>query len=492
MQTARPAGADRAPTAAGATESGTLPTPLETFSRWLSLMGALLAVGALSLRWIAAIAPGTLQPITFAHAATRLLRFGLLAGCSAVIVGGWLQMGALKLALGGEGWGALLLGTRGGNLLLAREATAVMLLLVAWFIPATSTLDGKNLASWRLGASISTFIQCALGLAILATFSAGSHAAAVAGRNWAMLGDLIHFAAAAVWMGGLLLLAILLWQMRNSLGREDAQALRQTVQRFSTMAMLAVFVLICSGVFSSAVQLPTLDLLWSSAYGWLLLAKVALVLLALGAAFLNHRLVRGPNADQWAPKNYATFLRQVWSESAIGLVVMMVAAILVQTPAPQSAPNAASYFTTILSADDLSMHFQITPNQVGDNEYIVHLYHDDNSDIGEVQMVRLSFVHQTAELGQASLELADQGGGLFMATGAYQNRAGPWDIGVYVRRRGMDDVLTTTSVDVPPPSSAAVADPWQNPIRAVGPGLLPTGVIVAVVLFQLLWFGRKR
>ncbi|MEZ4705738.1 MAG: copper resistance protein CopC [Caldilineaceae bacterium] len=488
----RPVGAGSGPAAVGASTSGALPTPLEAFSRWLSLMGALLAVGAISFRWIVAAAPGRAQSSTFTQAAGRLPPWGLLVGCCALIIGGWLQLSARRLALGGEAWSALLLGTRSGNLLLVRTGGAAALLLLAWFALYAPALSRPNSTSWHLGVSVAPFMQLALGLAILSAFSAGSHASAVAGRNWAILGDLIHFVAAAVWMGGLLLLAILLWQMRHSAARDDAVALRQTVQRFSTTAVVAVFVLICSGIFSSVVQLPTLDLLWRSAYGWLLLGKVALVLTALGAAFLNHRLVRGPHAEQWLDKSYAKFLRQVWSESAVGLGVMMVAAVLVQTPVPQPAANIASYFTTILAADDLSMHFQITPNQVGDNEYIVHLYHDDNSAIGEVQMVRLSFTHQSAELGQASLELAEQGGGLYMATGAYQNRAGPWDIAVYVRRRGMDDVLTTTTVDVPPPSGAAVADPWQNPIRAVAPGLLPTVVIVAVLLLQLLWFGGKR
>lgn len=489
----RPAGAGNAQGAVGAPESDTLPTPLETFSRWLSLMGALLAGGAISFRWIIAATPARSQSTTFEAAAARLRRLGILAGCSALIIGGWLQLGALKLALGGEPWGALWLATRSGNLLLVREVTAVMLLLVAWFIPISAAVDEKNWASGRLGVSILTFLQIGLGLAILVTFSVGSHAAAVAGRNWAILVDLLHFAAAAIWMGGLLLLAILLWQMRNSLDRDAAALLRQTVQRFSTAAMLAVFVLIGSGLFSSVVQLPALNLLWSSAYGWLLLGKVALVLMALGAAFFNHRLVRGPNAQGWVQKRYGLFLRQLWSEAAIGLGVMVVAAILVQTPVPPpTGANGPGYFEAIMPGDDLTVHFQITPNQVGDNQYVVHLYHEDSSPIGEVQLVRLAFTHETAELGQSSLELADQGAGLFSGDGPYQNRAGPWDVAVYVRRRGMDDVLTTTTVDVPAPSGAAVANPWQNPIRAVAPGLLPTGVIVAVVLFQLLWFNRKQ
>ena len=485
----RPAGLNDSPaSAAGRATNDALPTPLEAFSRWLSLMGALLLFGAVNMGWI--VAPSA-RPLQFQQVTTHLRKWGMLTGGAALLMGGWLQLGALQLALGGESWRTLLLGTRSGNLLLIRNGLTAAVLLWAWLTTVDHPPHGPDKTPKRRNVDMGLIVQMAIGVAILATFAMGSHASAVAGRNWAVLGDLIHFAAAAIWMGGLLLLAILLWQMRNRLTPDNAAALRQTVQRFSTTAMLAVFVLICSGLFSSVVQLPALNLLWRSAYGWLLVGKVALLLIALGAAFLNQRLVRGLHAGQWEQTSYRAFLRQVWAESAIGIGIMIVAAILVQTPIPQqTASNGPGYFEAIVPSDDLTVHLQITPNQVGDNQYFLHLYHEDNSPIGEVQLVRLSFVHQTAELGQANLELADQGGGLFAGQGAYQNRAGPWDVSIYVRRRGMDDVLANTTVEVP--GGIASTDPWQNPVRAVPPGLLPTGIIAAVVLFQLFWFGRKQ
>ncbi|MCB0082322.1 MAG: copper resistance protein CopC, partial [Caldilineaceae bacterium] len=263
----RPAGPSNSPaSAAGRATNKALPTPLEAFSRWLSLMGALLLFGAMGMGWIVSAAARTAQ---FQQVTTRLRKWGMLAGSAALLMGGWLQLGALQLALGGESWGTLLLSTRSGNLLLIRDGLTAAVLLWGWFTTADQPSHGPDETPKRRNVDIGLIMQMAIGVAILATFAMGSHASAVTGRNWAMLGDLIHFAAAAIWMGGLLLLAILLWQMRNSLTPDNAAALRQTVQRFSTTAMLAVFVLICSGLFSSVVQLPALNLLWRSAYGWL-------------------------------------------------------------------------------------------------------------------------------------------------------------------------------------------------------------------------------
>jgi len=136
-------------------------------------------------------------------------------------------------------------------------------------------------------------VQWVLGAAVLLTFSIGSHAAAVAGRGWAILGDYVHLIAAAAWLGGLVLL---------------------TVQRFSIFATVAVFILLCTGLFSSLVQLHTLAALWRTTYGWVLLAKIFLVLVALGVALLNNRMVRSENEPLSINANYRTFLRQVGGE----------------------------------------------------------------------------------------------------------------------------------------------------------------------------------
>ena len=104
--------------------------------------------------------------------------------------------------------------------------------------------------------------------------------------------------------------------------------------------------------------------------------------------------------------------------------------------------------------------------------------------------MRLQFTHQTADLGQASLELTAQGTDNFRGEGAYLNRAGPWTIALYIRRRSMDDILATTTVEVPPPTITPVGSAsslWQNPLPRISPMLVVGGGVVATLLFLLLW-----
>jgi copper transport protein len=468
-------------------QQGDLPAPLKAASRWFSLMGALLLTGVLAFQAIAGRQPAADDGLL--AGLDRLARLLLVVGIGAVFIGGWLQVLGQMTLLGepdsrGVASGATLnlyFQTRAGRFLVARQLVAAGLLFL------TIVAAGLPAKAW----DVVRWLMFLLSVGLLATFALGSHAAAVAGSGWAILGDFIHLTAAALWLGGLIALALLLWQWYQQ-PAVDLLRLRQIVRRFSRLATLAVFVLVVTGLFSTLVQLPTLADLWRTTYGQLLLLKIALVLTALGLAWFNHRFVQMDGAAPTDPR----FARRVWREAAVGVGIMIVVALLVQTPPPPALlttpPPATRLFETILQADGLTIHLQISPNQVGDNRYITHLYHADGTPIGDVQLVRLTFSHQTAALGQASLDLTAQGADFFAGAGAYQNRAGPWEVALYVRRRGLDDLLATTTVEVPPPVASAPRDPWQNPIVALPAELVLGGLVGAFLVVPLIWRYSRR
>lgn len=536
----------------GDAQQGEFPKPLAILSRWLGLLGAMLAFGALFMRLqIAKLSVDSPQKSSkFVPLAQQSVRRVLLIGLAGVILGGWLHW--LNQALGladPTSVVELILGTRSGNLVLIRQLLAGVLLLggmVAFLLTLRAGLTRLLLAfallyavglllvvGWLIGQQIELFAALAAGLSLtglftafylwfqkratpfwpqlqramnwlllilaalmLVSFAVGGHAAAVVGSFWAILGDLLHLIAAAIWLGGLIVLALILWQMRGQQAKADAAALRVLVARFSAIATVAIFALTVTGIFSSFVQLRVFEQLWTTTYGWMLLAKLALVGVTLLIALFNHRFVSGADAARWTTTGDRPFLQRVWTEAIVSLVLMIVVAILVQTPVPlpptSPATAASTLYQEILRADDLSIHLQVTPNQPGNNRYQTHLYHDDGSEIGEVQLVRLFFVHQTEELGQSSLDLVDQGDGLYAAEGAYQNRSGPWDVSIYVRRRGLDDALAETTVIVTEPTIATSGSPWQTPIPAWPPDAPLTGLVIAIILGLLIWRRVER
>lgn len=474
----RPTGAALTVTA----ERGELPEPVEAAARWLSLLGAILLLGALVFRhWVAHPRAARVESDDLPHTVERVWRWLAAVALIAIFVGGWLKIGSQVAALGAsDRLLDLLINTRPGRLILLRQ---LLLIPAVALLAMPRPVRGQGTRLWA-------GVEMLVALAMLATFPFASHAAAVPGRGWAILGDFVHLLGAAVWMGGLIFLALLLQQTRST-DESTRNVLGRMVRAYSLLAAGAVFVLTVTGLFSSLVQLPSLESLWTSTYGLVLLGKLGLVGLALGLAFLNNRAVhrRGDSGS-------VRFARRVGVEALISLGLLATVALLVQTPPPprpQAAAGPALPFNDIQVADDLLIHLQVSPNQAGSNGFWTHLYHSDGSPIGEVQLVRLFFAPEQAELGQARTDLPETEPDIFEDEGAWLGQSGAWEVTVYVRRRGMDDATAVFQVEVPPPPGVvALGVPWENPAAALPPET-PIGLfLLAIGLVPLLWWGRLR
>ena len=534
-----------------------LPPLADSLLRWLSLLSAALLVGPLSIRWLLAGAAAR-ENDEFSLIVGRLSQSIALAGAIGLSAGGWLQLLVQALRLGEIGeFPELLLATRPGNLLLMRQAllAAVILLIIRNRLAAVisplssggasspSTLSGRmrraaphvfwlylglcvlglggtlfyHLNLWILAVAIvvATSIlsdllvrreqtwarvfpkqarATLLTTAALFTFATSSHAAAARGSGWAVAADFAHLVAAAVWAGGLIFLALLLLQLHRLQTVPSPSGLIRLLRRFSLSAQVAVFVLALTGLFSSFVQLPGIDSLFSTTYGQVLLIKLVTVAAILALAFLNNRAVQQAEDTVTRQPKLRHFSRRVAVEAGMAVILFISVAVLVQTPTPKlplpTTPVAPSLpFNKMAYDSDLAIHLQVTPNQVGHNRYWVHLSHPDSSDIGEVQLVRLFFNHESGQMGQARLDLADLGEDAFGAEGAFLNRDGEWNLSVYVRRRGMNDVLAEISVQVPSPENVQLItrSPWRNPIPRLPAQMLVGALLIALSLVPLLW-----
>jgi len=525
-----------------------LPPFRDALLRWLSLLGAVLLVGSLSLRWL--LPPPAPAAADHDPSVDRLLTATAMTGLFGLILFGWLQFLFQAFRLGAiEELSDLLLSTRPGKLLMARQvllAGVGPLLYRGGYAGVLIHSTPFNRSQIRFGAlAISLyFMLCALGLAgmfyydlsvlpfvialplaascwsdfqfggkttrnqpflrriwasvlaaaALLTFSASSHAAAARGSGWAVAGDYIHLIAAAVWAGGLLFLALLLLRLRRMETVPEPDRLVLLLQRYSLSAQAAVFILALTGLFSSFVQLPSPGSLFGTTYGRVLLAKLAIVAAIMALAYFNNRAVRRAAATVSNTRQLRHFVRRVFVEAGLAVGLILSVALLVQTPTPNlsasTAPGGPSLpFNEITYEGDLAIHLQVTPNRVGHNRYWVHLSRPGRSEIGEVQLVRLFFDHESGQMGQARLDLTELGDDAFAAEGAFLNRDGEWRVSVYVRRRGLDDLLAEVTVPVPSPDAAQgiSRSPWLNPVQRLPAGVLVGGLLVALSLVPLLW-----
>lgn len=176
-------------------------------------------------------------------------------------------------------------------------------------------------------------------LALALTAPMAGHAGTHSPEGLLICVDTAHVLCMSVWLGGLAMLLVALPLASRALAGESTPLLASVVGRFSRMATVAVAVLVATGITQSVVLVGSVDALFETAYGRLVLAKVAVLLLLLGLGAYNQRRslprLRGLAAGGAPPGRATRVLRRaVAAEVAFMVVVLAVTSVLVATDPP--------------------------------------------------------------------------------------------------------------------------------------------------------------
>ena len=504
-----------------------LPSLLQTISRWLALMGGVLLLSVpLFYKFVLtnSVDSNESLKIRLHDLAIKIVTLSVLA----VILGSWLQIAVQVFRLESLSLlPRLIEATHTGALILSRQALLLSGLLLLhrskrWQFIAVgiyevlilllciiSGIQGEVVAysaliiaviviawSWRKNPTENQNWNTLLilGFITLLYFSMGSHAGAVAGSFWAILSDFIHLLATSAWVGGLMLLPLVLDAIRGNSPTPERAALGPLFRNYGYIAKFSFFLLLTSGLFNSLVQFPTFASIINTDYGRVLLIKLAAALIVWQLSTLGTRILRGKmDAEQFAI-NLKLFIQKISQAALIGLVLMLAVAALVQTQPPKSSsPQVDTSYHNIVKADDLSIHIQVTPNQPGNNQFFVQLSHEDGSSIGDIQLVRLLFNYEDAQVGQAYANLTPLRVGSYTLEGVYLNQPGTWTVSVYVRRRGMDDIIADLRVNVPDLAEMIQkTEPFQSPVKTVPVNGILSGLTIALSAEIFRWRGTIK
>src|SRR6266508_2096730 len=261
---------------------------------------------------------GPTPPYEAAIAAARRRLLAFAAACAALGAAAHLADAAVETARQAPATGAgfwtalvrLLTGTRWGQLWLLREAALLALALV---LARLSAVLGR-----RLGRVLATAAG-ALVLVVVAVEALGSHAAALdSARAVAVTADALHVLTACVWLGMLPALLLLLWPGRGG-GASLGGLLRASRRPLTWLAAASVGLVVVTGLYGAGREVDAVDGLVATTYGRALLAKSALLLVAVGL-LLESVPARGPAA---APRagGVAAAAAQTASGTAADLVV---------------------------------------------------------------------------------------------------------------------------------------------------------------------------
>jgi copper transport protein len=294
------------------------PTTSEHVVRWLYFLALALLAGGLCFRLLIVRGP---LPASAERRFYRVLGVGAVGVIEVGILAFVLRAeDALQLPLGKFLYGDLSPiagGTRFGTAFVAMTlgfALVSALVFLAWLTDRAALL-------WP------AFL---LTLGFASGLSLSGHSAADRGSSWlSELADWAHLAAASLWVGGLVQLAFVIWPLAPDLRRS-------AFLRFSRLATGLIVLILSAGIYLSVLRVPRLSDLWSAGYGQVLLVKLSLVSLALLWGAAHHFLVR-PALERGAPL-FARLPRSLAGESAVGMAILLAAAVLVDSRPPSPPP----------------------------------------------------------------------------------------------------------------------------------------------------------
>ena len=474
-------------------------SPEEPFIRWLVLLSALALTGGLVFELLVSapvlLAAGTRSPLgrlrpRLRSRSQRLMWLALIVFLAASGVQFLTQAATafdiqLTAAAGAPAI-ELLQQTEWGRVWLYRAGLAI-LVGVLFLLP----LIVRFRRAPRQDRLVTIILWLALiaALGILLTISMTSHAAATIGiARFALINDMVHLTAAAVWVGGLMHLIagtpLFIGGISESPRRH---ALSRLVRRFSAAAVLSVVVLIITGVYSAWAQVTEFAAL-DTPYGTALIAKVAViaVLLLVAAAnliWIRPRLQGSSNAARW-------LRRTVMAEIALALLVILAVGFLTSLePARQVASRVLALqqqeLTFSETVEGAEVTLTVEPGRVGANTFTVSLADRFGEPIDNATDVRLRVSYHKADFGEELVPTVNIGGGEYVLSDTTMSVAGGYQAELLVQRPDAFDARTAFHFEIGLGGASGSAAITPDAAR----GGLYLGILLAVLGLVFLGAG---
>ena len=300
---------------------------------------------------------------------------------------------------------------------------------------------GAFLAS-RSGTETLGLLILAPALLLLPTISAAGHART--SGPLALVVDVVHIAAASLWVGGLAftVLALLL------AGSDRWPLASRAVPVFSILAVGSVVTLIIAGTIRGYQEVKAFHGLWDTTYGKLLLLKIGLVLPLLALGAYNNRFAVPRLKRQIASAfEQSRFLRAAGLELAIMAAIVGVTAVLVTEPPARASISAQKLVNETVPIGDLEVNYTIDPGKTGPNE--IHLYFfRQTGEPANVDDATMSATLPSKSLGPIGIPLQKIVPSHYTTPAGEFPQAGDWQVLIEARRGEFEALTQTVTVPI--------------------------------------------
>ena len=319
-------------------------TGLEVAVRFVHLASVLLLVGSFSFELLVS------RPVfknvgiqtaldfpSFDKTLFSIARLSLLLAMGTAVLGLFIKIAnATGLPLSESlGLGTIinvLTGTRFGIVWLVRMA---LFCLLAFVISAH--LQGR----FKIDSAGLCVTELLLSGILLILMAAAGHASAAEGMTLfvQLTIDVLHLLAAGVWLGGLIPLALFFRWIKAARVASNLIIAQEATARFSRLGLASVVLLLITGLFNAWYLVGGIPPLLGTTYGYLLLAKLGVLILLMGMASRNRWHLK-PRLDNLAahsefekiPVLLAHLQRGVIAEVSLGAVILLIVGMMSITP----------------------------------------------------------------------------------------------------------------------------------------------------------------
>jgi len=420
--------------------------------------------------------------------ASRIITYGGLGILAFATLAGFLLQGPYAAGLGiGHVFDTALwrdvATTRFGTVWLARLALCAVAFVLVRVLFARS--EQPRLPGWWIVTAT------AVAVAIAGTPALAGHAATGDLVALALIADVVHVLAMSVWLGGLLMMAVVV------LRGNEIEERRDVVLDFSFVATWCVLALVASGAFQMWRQVRDLDGLRDTDYGHILVIKlVVFALMAVFALFSREIVGRvfeyvDPDDDESAVESVATvsgaavdtsddgdsespvveprfdartglmdldpevraewrnLRRSVWAEAVLGFVILAVTAVLVNaTPAVTASAGAGEGATGVtMRSDKVVVDVTVAPGQAGRNDIHVSTFTPAGAPM-DVAELTLTFDLPSRKIAAIDVPLRKLGPGHYLSPGFNIPIAGEWRVVAKARLTDVDQVTLTDTLTI--------------------------------------------
>lgn len=321
-------------------------------------------------------------------------------------------------------------------------------------VTAGALLVGVGVLAVDSSRRVVRWLAAIVGATALAGFAIEGHTRSQQPPALMVMFDVVHLAAAALWIGGITGLVVA-FRTDPSDPAVGPVPLARMVRRFSAAAVGSVVVVAAAGIGMSWIILPSWSDLVDTGYGLALLTKVALVVVvvALGA-YNNRRLVPLVGDSDRSSRAARRLLgRIVRVELAVLLAVLAVTAVLVSrspiasssgTPPAPTVPADAVELPLTSGAGTATL--SVAPSRVGTNEMRLTLFDPSGQPLDPLD-VTVELTEPTLGLGPLRPVVHPLGTGDFHVI-AEVPLAGSWQVTVRVRVSDFDAATAETVVAI--------------------------------------------